>query len=758
MRSRDAVLRLCGATYGLAVAISLQPLIARPAPAAQMPGAAAAAGIDARASFIFIAACVLLPIASSLALSFPLRRLLEPGVRQWAVTAAGAALVSSLWVALIDQNLLWTAIPPLLVAGAAVGMRRHRARFSRRDAILLPVVAAVFLALFDLLPRLVFHQHLVLAALLVLALRLALAAIGGRRMHVANCFAAAPLALALQSHFNGYEQRHNGWPVLAVALVTPMALRLLLPDTPRSRRRIRLFIGWFAYPVAALMYVSAVSPLAAEGKPHADLFENAHHLTPGNELRRGELPYRDIIPAHGLIADGLLDALILGAGEPEVGRVLEARGVIGSFTAIAVYALGAALTGSPDFGILTFFLAVFTGAATGGVRALPALCTLAVLVAAVRKRRAGRFAAAGAGTVVAALTSLDFGAYTLIALIVAILRVRRRAAWAAAAAGFGGAALVAAIMFAWWGLLDDVLRFTFVEVAALGAVYALPFTIPPSLQGGRFFPDVIAAVFDPVGFLWVIWIAGVIALAVLLTRRRGGADSHRAAVRESIIVLLVWMAAAAISYAERHHYYFHFIVPAIVAGAAYLLVKLRTLAAGLGAAAIVLIAIIAARPTHDLIVLSMLRRAHGPLSPEMVEVRDIPRAGGALYRRRDAEVINIAGSFINRTLAAGETFFDFTNRGALYFLLDRDVPIRQVEVAFYESEAAQREVIAAIRANPRVRLALVPAAGDAAVNVDGVPNETRAPLVWDYLRSNFTPIHEERGVVFWQRSNTSGRR
>jgi len=35
--------------------------------------------------------------------------------------------------------------------------------------------------------------------------------------------------------------------------------------------------------------------------------------------------------------------------------------------------------------------------------------------------------------------------------------------------------------------------------------------------------------------------------------------------------------------------------------------------------------------------------------------------------------------------------------------------------------------------------------------LDNVANEVRAPLVWQYLRTHFTPQYEENGMVWWHR-------
>jgi hypothetical protein len=754
MAQRHLVLRLAAAVYGLALAISLLPTFLRPAPAEQLPGAAAAAGFDARASFWFLAAVILLPLASALLLAYPLRRLAGPVTRSWAFWTACTALVTALWTAVIEQNLFWTAIPHLGVFLAVSAIGRHRASFSRRDAILVPTTFSVFLALFDLLPRLVFYQHIILSAILVLAVRVAITAIPRPSgLPASFCFAAAPFGLALQSHFSGYHQRHEGWPVLAIALGTPFVLRLLIRGTPPTRRAIRLAVAWIVYPVAALMYLSATSHLAAEGHPHADLFENAHNLTPANELLRGEMPYRDIITAHGLVQDGLLDSWIMRTGEVTAGRVLETRGVISSFNSVAVYALAACVTGSPDLGILTYFLGAVMGTSGGTLRVLPALVSLALLTAGVRRRNARLIGLAGAGAVIAALTSLDFGAYTFAALIAGVWRFGRAAALRAAAIGVAVAGAIAAISFALFRILDDFLRVTLFEILTLGPVYTLrPFAPTTSLKTRRFFPDVMASLLDRDGFLYIVWIICLLALVVIVSGwRRGGVWTRRRGIMEALIVVLVWIVATAISYAERNNLYFQYVVPVVLVATAYLLTRARTATSRLAGAAVIAIALIAAQPTHYLIVLSMLRRAQGPMAPNLVEVKTPRRAAGALYTARDAETMRIVSDYVSRTLAPDETFFDFTNRGALYFLLNRDVPIRQVEVAFYQTEERQREVIKRITANPKVRLALVPAPGDPTVLLDGVPNETRAPMVWAYLRTHFRPAFEHDNVVFWER-------
>jgi hypothetical protein len=132
-----------------------------------------------------------------------------------------------------------------------------------------------------------------------------------------------------------------------------------------------------------------------------------------------------------------------------------------------------------------------------------------------------------------------------------------------------------------------------------------------------------------------------------------------------------------------------------------------------------------------------------------VELNEPPRARGAYWFEHDVVTVRAAGAYIDR-LAPGETFVDFTNHDLLYFLFDRYCPIRQPEVAFYEREDLQREVISRIERDPHVVAALVPPFPEYG-SVDNVPNAVRAPLVWNYLQTHFRPDYQEGNVVFWRR-------
>ncbi|HUK37281.1 MAG TPA: hypothetical protein VLV86_25370 [Vicinamibacterales bacterium] len=750
MARREAVIGVAAAIFGFAVGIALLPVwLRKPAPN-QLPSFATRVGIDAGASYHFLLGLVLLTILAPV-VTTPLRQQLSQA-RTWAFVTATVALSFSLWTALAQENVLWVALPALTVALVCHRMGAIAEHFSRSDVVLLPTSLCVFMAITDLAPNASLGKRVIVSSMACLAVRLALPMIGARRgLRPGHCFVATPIALLLQSHYNGDHQRHFGWPPLLIALGAPFLFRLVR-STPLVRRRWRLSTALLIYPVTILCYASATSTLAAEGKPRGDLFEDAHNLAVASDMLRGERPYRDTIPAHGLIQDGLLDYLILRTGRQTAGRVLQIHGVLGGIISVAGYAVGTAATGSPDAGLLAYFFGAAIGTSGGGLRGAPAFFALALLAYGVRRRSRRCFAYAGGMLVVAAFTSIDFAAYAAIALIVAIARMPsggRSSAVRSAAIGIGGAGAAATIALSAAGIGTAFVHSTLFEVARLGPVYSLtPFSAPEALRAHRFPPELLATVFDRSAFPILFWSFNLIAVAAGLRyrHRRTPLVPHV----DALFVLGAFVIAAGLSYAERQHMYAQLLAGPVIITALTLVVARRTSFRRFAAAVLIGTTMAVAQPTAFLSVIDMLRHDHGPLAPDLTEIPEIPRARGALYRSGDAAVIRSAYKYVS-ALQPDDTFFDFTNRGALYFLLDRDCPIRQVEVAFYEPERLQREVINRLRGNPHVRAALIPRHDDVSVTVDEVPNEVRAPVVWQYLQENFRPDFAEGDVIFWRR-------
>jgi hypothetical protein len=715
-------LRLAFAVWGLAVAISLYSVWDQPAPPGQLPGAAAMLGLDARAPFRFIAGLMLLPIA----FSFVGSRIRV--TRPWARNTFLIAPLVTLWLATIQRSPLWAIVPCAIVLSLAFVFRDRDLHFTRNDAVLLPALLATFLGLFDALFAHSVDRAAAVAFVLIFVLRVAVALIA-RELPPAFAFLVAPLGLLLQTSFFARDQRYFGWHALALAVVTPFLLRVTL----RNARRARTLLVLLVYPLSLYAYVNATSLQTAEGKPRVNIFEDSHALLPASEYLRGERPYRDILPAHGLIEDGFFDVLALTGRDVSLGATGKARAVVSGLGIVAVYALAAALTGSAEIGLLAGFLTLWMGFFRATIRFIPALIALALMV----KRRVRSMRWAALWTVVAGLTSLDYAAYTLCALIVCIGRMGRRVRARAVREAAIGIAIGAVPLFLGllvFGILGDFLRGTFIEVLSLGPVYTLTmFTLPPALQSMRAFPEVLAGLLHRDTILYLVWPAVAVLVAAFLPvrpRRR----------LEPFVILGVWIVLTAVSYAERQHLYYMIVTPAMLCG--LLLTRWRV--------PVLIALLVLASPTTHIGVVANVRGARGPLAPDLVTIDDLPRARGALFHRDDADGVTRVGKYLALSLAPDETFFDFSNRGIYYFLFRRDCPIRQYEVPFYETEARQREVIARIENNPKVRAVLLPGPSGR-YTIDGVDNRARAPLVWQYLEASFTPDFAEGDVVFWRR-------
>jgi hypothetical protein len=734
--ARQMYLATCAALWGLGIAIALYPYWIRPAAPGQLPSYLTSKNIDSHASFHLLASVVVIPLIVVFILRPVIARLADSGTRRWARNAAGIAMMVGLWHAIEIRNLPWTVIPPALALIAITLARRVDARFSRRDVLLLPAFGAVYIVLCDV-THLGFERITILSAGAVLALRVALSWRGWRRP--ALCFALAPIALAVPQ------------PIVSmiIAIGSPIALRFLVRDTPKGRRILAAVIAFVSYPIAAYSYAAGTSLLRAEHFPRAALYQDALHMTPANELSRGERPYRDVVPIHGLIEDALLDAAILKSGAQTVGDVMRARLHIGELTPVLSYAITAVATGSSDAGFVGFTVASLLGYQMRTTRFIPMMAVVALLCAAARTRNRKLIAWAAAVSVIAGLTSIDFGVYCTLLLIVTILRFEdRKRALVPAAIGAAVVAIPAMLAMLIAGFLGDFFRVSIFEVVALTPAYALePVARVAALSG--FFPDFVASIFDSDARLYLFWIAALIGIATVIGCGLRRSDRRRRAI-EPLIVIALWMVILGISYAERHHLYFDIAIPPLLVASAFRLFRERNVYARVAAWAIAAILAISANLTAHLFIVQQVRRSTGPLENGFVQVESVARARGAWFQAGEVQVIDSVARWSAAKLKPGETWFDFTNRGLLYFLFDRDMPVRQIEIPFAEREDLQREVIRRLERNSHVVAALVAMPGQD-TNIDGIRNGERAPLIRQYLETYFRPDYDDGHVVIWRR-------
>jgi hypothetical protein len=724
---RELVVSGAFAVWGLAIAIALISVWTRPAPPGQLPGLATALNFDAHGSFRWVAGLALLPILLPFVLR-PVARRLTLG-RAWARNSVIAATLVTLWIVTTYRHVGWAIVPNAIVIIVCVLLRDRDLRFTRADGILFLVFLTSYLSFIDI-ARIPVNFSVLLAALLVFVLRIVVGLIPSP-VSPALAFLAAPLGLILQTSFFARDQRYFGWHALAVVIVTPLILRLIAGADSRRWRRIIIFA---VYPIALYAYTNAMSLTTAEGKPRNNFFEDGHFLLPASEYLSGERPYRDTLPAHGLIEDGGFDWLAMKISGASLDSSLKTRFIVGNLGIVALYALAFAVTGSAEGALFAAMLSVMTGSYTMQVRLVTMLVPLALMTAAVRWRRPQLLAAAGFATVVCCATSLDYGFFTLVTLIIAVVR---NGGWKHALVGISAAAIPLFLGFAIFGIFDDFFRGTFLETPTAATAYTLQLFSPPERM--QPFPDVLTALLDREVFGYLFWCAMAVTCGVMITRPARGRRL------EPLFLLVFWSVVSVIAYAERHHIRFGMLAAVVIVFVILRLLRQRSaLAIPAIAAAIAL-----ASPSTHMAVVGWMRTSRGPVEAKWTELTTVPRARGALMHERDINVVESVRRYISLSMQPDETFFDFSNHGILYFLLRRDCPIREYEVAFYESESQQREVIRRLEANPKVRAAFVPTAPR--FTIDGVPNATRAPLVWEYLQTHFEPDFEEGEVVMWRR-------
>jgi hypothetical protein len=487
--------------------------------------------------------------------------------------------------------------------------------------------------------------------------------------------------------------------------------------------------------------VAAVAAAAVLGPPPiADLFENGHELLPASEYLRGERPYRDVVPGHGVLSDGGLDAAAMRIFGDDYRGFSRGRKLLGAAFWPAIYAVGLGATGSPLVGLGIALLSLAAFCQYSFLRAIPSFAALALALAASRTGRRAWWLATGAALAVAFFVSVDFAVYAGAAAAAALWVARgdRSAAFAHLVRGALVPSSVALAALVLLGVLPEFASTTFRFLPSLLPVYAQG--LPPALP--------LDASTTMTATLYAAAAAGVVLLGALLPRGKRVPDAARALVPVS-----AWIAAAMLSVLERRHVnYPYFVVPALVVLLALWIRSeardglVGTLAAASVVAAFALLHGVPAAPR--LVAGAIPPR---PLDPSLEPIAAPRRAAGAVFRLPDRILVARTADLLRRAgFGPRDTWLDFANEPGLYFLFERPCPIRYYEVPFYESDAAQREVIAAVEANPRVRAVLVRGAYPP---IDLVPNADRAPLVARFIRERFRPYLNEDGIEFWIRND-----
>lgn len=695
----------------------------------------AAHGLDARGPFWFTVTLALLPLVVAW-ITRPLSaRLAAAATQRWARWTCWSACLAAVWLSLISPDLAYVVAPAILLIPVAYILRTFEARFSSDDVVLVPALIVTFLAALDLSDgdgRLL----LIASAWLIFVTRLVVAR--RRTERPALLFSLAPLGVIAEVPL--MVGRSPIFDVVALIIVFVTSFFLMWRSV--ESRKLKRLLTWVVYPAFVYFLPLATGVWAAEGQLRLSFFEAGHSVLPAADMMHGARAYRDTAPMHGFIEDGGLDYLAMKVGRAQsLGGVMAVHELASQLNAPAMYAVTTAASASPAAGLL----AVLFANCGKSLRCAVALFAVAIMIMAYRRRSNILLRRAAALTVLACLTSLDFGVYALVVLVVTGLLMRPRApAFGAIATGLLAATVPVVLTFVAFGLVGSAVRRT-LSLSALAPAYNIGFFAPTKILNElRYFPEVMLAFLRRPEMAFGAWIAAAIIFAVGISMRA----PRRIA---PLLILASFVLATGVSYAERRHIYpiENGGYPMLFCAVAMLL--RRPPPGRVYGRIVAVLLFMAAGVTADVAIMSSVRRQRGTTDPSITEVRELPRACGVFFETADAGYLRTVNRFFAQNLGPTETFFDFTNRGVLYYLLDRRCPVPLNEVAAYETAAAQREVISHLERQREVRYALVPSESGGAFHIDGVPNRERAPLVWAYLNRNFRPVRQDGPVVFWKR-------
>src|ERR1051326_2006572 len=566
----DIFLRIAYAALGFALAIAIAPITVAPARDGQLPGFMSANDLDASGPMRAMALAILLPFLAALAASPLIDRLTTRRSR----ALAGWGAVASLALSIAGASFIVVALTAAATSGVALGSRDAAKPWSRDDVLLIPSALALFALLTTVIPAAHFTTPVALSALTLVVLRLHISL----SAHALGLASAAVSALLLFPH--------SRLAALGGCLAWIVAL---LSSRFVPSHMLHSAVAWAALPLFVYSYASIQRPFYAEGIPRINFFEDGHSLLPASEMLRGEMPYRDVVPGHGLVSDGLLDYVSAKIAGDDLGSILRVRERVEALLAVAIYFVGFAATGSGAAGVVAFLLAtsirVFWTSLeppptallwTPAIRSLAALVSLSFVLVAVRRDSARYLAIAAAIAALTVFVSVDFGAYAVIIVTIAAILMsrRKRLRLVPVVCGFAAGAVIGFLSLLIAGVGFDFVRVTLREVLSLEPAYSIGyFQFPSRFADYRGLPDLLGLLFVP-GTLWfVTWCAIALFTAawiavVVRTRLRR---------TQALLFIGLFITIEAIAYGERLNVHFMPLAAAFAAVALWRLFASRVI-------------------------------------------------------------------------------------------------------------------------------------------------------------------------------------
>ena len=520
----------------------------------------------------------------------------------------------------------------------------------------------------------------------------------------------------------GYVTIHQypkAWDYAVVALLVAssfiggaVASRQVPPpiETPRRPRWVPVAIAVFV--LVFLIRDKLAMPL--------DLFHDGEQLTPAFQLLSGQRPYGEVFFNHGLAADGGLHALILGEGlSPARVRRLDAILAAATLSLLAAIAAEVCATTS---GVVVATLAALCAAGVGVagltfpvLRIAPILLAALALLRYLRTLKTGWLSLAMGASTLGLLWSLDTGVFAVVGTAVLTIVIH--------AAGLGRTSMKTLIVLGGVAVLlpiialaivrADIPQFfqdSFVTVPrAIDAIGSLPAPDPPT------FRELLFWLADEPSRYYVPPVMYGLLLALAFQRWRSGdrIGSTKIVVLTTFALLMFRSAAGR---ADPNHV--RFALPLF--GILLVAFIIEPLAQQSRVAATIAVSVLFILVLNVVPNTTMSAEALMSWPARQPSVQSVDIAPLQLYLR---------------SFGPDATFLDFSNGLALYYLLERNPPVRVTDIKMLSAPPLLSEAMTRLRASPPDFVVLQ--APGVPSGFDGLENEMRVPELAQWIKANY---------------------
>ena len=536
------------------------------------------------------------------------------------------------------------------------------------------------------------------------------------------------------------------WSAIAVALLA-LSYKSLGSLARSKQLWSKASQRWFLYiAIPLLLYVLAYNPNIH--RP-LDLFHEGERLSPGYAIARGQVPYKDVVFVHGFLRDpgiALIAFRLFGESVAAL-RILEQM----LYPLVIVLSYYFALLCVGEIAIL-FSLLSLTGfwPFFYDWRMIPCLLTLTTLTLMVRKRSLKLAVIAGLLSFVALMTSLDVGIICIITGLVLVIGLaivlKQRAPLVAYSLSLALCFGLIALLLNTQNALSVALQWNVHILAVSREWNGMPFPTFPDLSNN--WALAVKALLSPIASIG----AGIYLL--LACAKQKWEEHHWSILMLLIVNMLLYNRALVGGQLHSSHLQdgSHF-APLLLL---ILLVgnrkrenqnqKIRPVVSVLLMLALLTPSQLSGGRTFWRIIERLPAKNRIEI-PSTWVLPNVERVGSLFLPPDQAQQISEIVAFLSQS----DSFWDFTDHGALYFLSAKLSPTRFYATHHVITLEDQQEVITALEQNRPTYILFRSGTGWDAIA--GIDRTVRSFLVSEYLLRNYHYYAQIGGFVILERGS-----